>query len=664
MLKLRTVTTLLVLAAFALAGDDDNETCLECHSDADVMEGKGLVDAEAYKASVHANQSCIDCHYELEDAEYPHATGLEKVDCGECHEEAAAALAASVHGQTKGGESRLPVSCTACHGVHDILASSNRNARLYPLNVYKVCGQCHLSVDVATASADELLHDPYTDDAHAIGILRHGLAVSATCVSCHGGHDIRHQGDPESRVARQNVDKVCGTCHIGPVEQYRQSIHHLKGNGEGHKGATCSDCHLHHAITSPDADFKAQTINACSNCHAQRGGSFRLNYHGRRVTLGFQGDVATCEDCHGAHKILPIAHPESRLHPDNKVETCAACHPASHEEFTNFLVHADYTDKERNPRLYLIYSFMTWLLIITLILGCLHAVLWLVRSLAAGEWRRPKLPKGMRFVRRWPRMYVFYHIMLMTCVLILAGTGFPLHYADQPWANDLMNSFGGASAAGYVHRVVAVIMMALFFFYIFHVAYRVVVQREKGIFFGPNTMLPRIKDLQDLMGNIRWFLFRGERPRYDRWTYWEKFDFWAVFWGMFVIGLSGLMLWFPEQATRFVPGWFLNAAVIIHGIEALLDIAFIFTVHIFHANLRPDKFPMDTMFLSGRISEKEFAHERPEEYDRAVREQMVEKMLARTPPRGIRILAYVIGSAALLVGFFFVIAMIIALTSN
>jgi cytochrome b subunit of formate dehydrogenase len=173
-----------------------------------------------------------------------------------------------------------------------------------------------------------------------------------------------------------------------------------------------------------------------------------------------------------------------------------------------------------------------------------------------------------------------------------------------------------------------------------------------------------VKDLQDLLGNFRWFLFLGNRPRYDRWTYWEKFDFWAVFWGMFVIGLSGLMLWFPEIATRYVPGWFLNAAVIIHGIEALLDIAFIFTVHVFHANLRPDKFPMDTMFLSGRIPETEFRHERPEEYDRAIRDGTIERMMARTPARRTRILAYVIGSCALFVGFFFVIAMIVALIAH
>jgi cytochrome b subunit of formate dehydrogenase len=173
-------------------------------------------------------------------------------------------------------------------------------------------------------------------------------------------------------------------------------------------------------------------------------------------------------------------------------------------------------------------------------------------------------------------------------------------------------------------------------------------------------MLPRWKDFQDLWGNLRWFLFLAPRPKYDRWTYWEKFDFWAAFWGLFVIGISGLMLWFPVQATRIVPGWFINAAVVVHGIEALLDIAFIFTVHVFHANLRPDKFPIDTMFLTGRMPESEFRHDRPLEYERLRDAGKLEEIYAAEPARRSRIAAYVIGTIALLVGFFFVAAMIVA----
>jgi hypothetical protein len=121
------------------------------------------------------------------------------------------------------------------------------------------------------------------------------------------------------------------------------------------------------------------------------------------------------------------------------------------------------------------------------------------------------------------------------------------------------------------------------------------------------------------------------------------------------------MLWFPVQATRFVPGWFINAAVVVHGIEALLDIAFIFTVHVFHANLRPDKFPMDTMFWTGRMPETEFRKDRPAEYERLREEGRLDAIYAAAPARRARIVAYAIGTTALLVGFFFVAAMIVAL---
>jgi hypothetical protein len=173
-------------------------------------------------------------------------------------------------------------------------------------------------------------------------------------------------------------------------------------------------------------------------------------------------------------------------------------------------------------------------------------------------------------------------------------------------------------------------------------------------------MLPRLKDLKDLWATLRWFAFRGPRPRYDRWTYWEKFDFWAAFWGLAVIGLSGLMLWFPEATTRVVPGWVLNAAIIVHGHEAQLVIGFIFTVHVFHANLRPDKFPIDTVFLTGRLTEEQFREDRPLEYERAVRMGTLEALYADPPSRRRIVAAYIVGGCALALGFFFLVGMIVA----
>ena len=445
-------------------------------------------------------------------------------------------------------------------------------------------------------------------------------------------------------------------------------MHHLKSEGEEHKGATCSDCHRPHEVESSSngKGFYTRAAKTCSECHQQRGGTFRLSYHGKVAVLGDvafgQRRVATCDACHGNHAILAQEDPNSMIHEDNIVETCAQCHEGAHREFANYMVHADPADGENYPRVNFFYVVMNSLLIGTLILGCLHALLWLIRALAAGDHKIPKpAAAATRWFRRWPRSYVVYHIWMMVTVLVLACTGLPIHFADMAWAQDFMAVFGGASIAGFIHRAGAVSLGLLFAVYIFHFLHRLVRQREKGMFAGGNTMLPRVKDLQDLWGNIRWFLFLAPRPKYDRWTYWEKFDFWAATWGLFVIGVTGLMLWFPESATKIVPGWFINIAVVIHGIEALLDIAFIFTVHVFHANLRPDKFPMDTMFLTGVISEEEFKHERPAEYQRAVEEGILEELLTAKPPsRRKRTVAYIIGSCALAVGFFFVGAMIVA----
>ncbi|MHC4547640.1 MAG: cytochrome b/b6 domain-containing protein [Planctomycetota bacterium] len=666
------VIALLAYALPAVAGEGDAQ-CLKCHADrAKLLAARKdasrplealLIDRARYDRSVHASRGCGECHFDYD--EHPHGKDAETARCADCHEDQATELAASVHGRAREGKEKLPVGCGACHGVHDVLKPTDRDAQLHPLNVYRVCGQCHFDVDPAQATVKELLKEKYTDDTHAHGILQSGLVVSATCVSCHGGHGIRAQDDPKSRVARQNVDRVCGTCHLGAFEHYRRSVHHLRSHGAEHKGATCSDCHQHHEIQKASDLFRTEAVRACSKCHNERGGSFRQSYHGKVTTLGYRGKVATCEACHGHHEILPSQDPASLIHPKNRVTTCGQCHEDSHPEFAAYLVHADPRDGENYPQIHLVYVFMNSLLIGVLVLGGLHALLWLIRATAAGEWKRPALPRELRrYFRRWPRSYVTYHVVLMWTVLVLASTGLPLHFSDKEWSLALMGVFGGPMVTGYVHRSAAVVLGALFLVYAGHLAWRLVVRREKEVFASQNTMLPRWKDLQDLVGNLRWFLFLAPRPRYDRWTYWEKFDFWAAFWGLFVIGITGLMLWFPEQATRFVPAWFINAAVVIHGIEALLDIAFIFTVHVFHANLRPDKFPMDTAFWTGRITEQEFHHERPLEYERAVREGRLEALLDRPPAQRTRRVAYIIGGCALGVGFFFVAMMIVAVIQN
>ena len=141
---------------------------------------------------------------------------------------------------------------------------------------------------------------------------------------------------------------------------------------------------------------------------------------------------------------------------------------------------------------------------------------------------------------------------------------------------------------------------------------------------GPDSLCPNQRDVRDIAGMIRWFLFKGPKPIFDRWTYWEKFDFLAVFWGMFAIGGSGLMLWFPEFFGRVLPGWVFNIATIVHSDEALLATGFIFTVHFFNTHGRPEKFPMDFVIFNGLVPKHEFIEERGDQWERYEKSEMVE----------------------------------------
>jgi cytochrome b subunit of formate dehydrogenase len=168
------------------------------------------------------------------------------------------------------------------------------------------------------------------------------------------------------------------------------------------------------------------------------------------------------------------------------------------------------------------------------------------------------------------------HGMVITSFLGLALTGLPLKYSATGWGRTLSTALGGPFVAGYLHRVFAVVTFLYFALHLGYVA-RLVLRRDGGVFWGPMSMVPQPRDAVQLYQHVRYFLGLGQRPRFDRWTYWEKFDYWAVFWGMAIIGSSGAMLAFKETVAAYAPGWVFNVATLVHGEEAFLAAVFLFT---------------------------------------------------------------------------------------
>jgi cytochrome b subunit of formate dehydrogenase len=264
-----------------------------------------------------------------------------------------------------------------------------------------------------------------------------------------------------------------------------------------------------------------------------------------------------------------------------------------------------------------------------------------------------------RYVQRFGRMDRIQHAVLFVSFLTLAATGLPLLFSEAVWARPLALLFGGFSVAGIVHRVFAVVLIGVFAVHVGRIATRIT-RGEGGLLWGPTSMVPQPQDALDLYHHVRWFLHRGPRPAFGRFTYWEKFDYWAVFWGMLIIGGSGLMLWFPEFFTRFLPGWIFNVALFVHGEEALLAVGFIVTIHFFNSHMRPHRFPMDMVMFTGVVEQNEYEMERPLEMARLRATGELERRVAPPPRPGFVRRVRLGGAAAIAVGLMLFVLIVIA----
>jgi cytochrome b subunit of formate dehydrogenase len=273
-----------------------------------------------------------------------------------------------------------------------------------------------------------------------------------------------------------------------------------------------------------------------------------------------------------------------------------------------------------------------------------------------------KLPHkpGEKVYLRFGRIHRRLHILVIISFLGLAITGMTLKFSYIWWAQLISDLLGGFESAGYIHRICAVIT---FFYFGTHIIFLFRDKRRKNVtwrqyLFNKNSMLPNGSDLKEAWQTLKWFIGLGPRPQYGRYTYWEKFDYFAVFWGVAVIGSTGLILWFPEFFTYFLPGWFINVATIVHSDEALLAVGFIFTVHFFNTHFRPDRFPIDTVIFTGRIPVEELKIDRPREYGEVVESgKLKDKLVEPLPPvvvKGLRIF----GATALTIGIILILLII------
>ncbi|HEX04334.1 MAG TPA: hypothetical protein ENH10_04140 [Bacteroidetes bacterium] len=634
------------------------DRCLACHND----ESAGYLNSEHYLAVRAGNEGapvCVDCHgfHEIASKDDPlspiHVDNMDAT-CSRCHE----GKEQTIH-RKSGVDPRL-TTCAACHTGHETHFEGDVGGH-FQEEVSLTCNRCH--------ERDEHASD---DMAHAALMAGQG-SESLSCLDCHTYH---YEGASEAHLAGGGTLE-CASCHEEENDLWSRSAHGIAFR-KGHEEApTCKTCHGSENVQRIADRFNGQSIiSLCASCHANRDMilRFQLNpnavsgylntYHGKAYSLGYQGeDFATCVSCHDNHLILPSDNPESSIAQQHIMETCGRCHDDVNKNFVSQLQHYDPMAHEAHPVLDVIHFAMIWLLRITLTVFGIHTILWLWRAgfERVRHGRQIRRRKGQVRYMRFGVFVRIQHAIVIVSFLLLAMTGLPLKYSYTEISYWIANNLVDLRTMAILHRIGAGMTFTYFAMHLGSLMYKLIrgTSTLKSLLWGPDSLVPQPRDIVQFFQHIGYFIGLAERPTFGRFSYWEKFDYMAVFWGVAIIGASGLTLWFPEFFTQFLPGWAINAAAIIHSEEALLATGFIFTIHFFNEHFRPENFPMDEVIFTGRVSEHFMMEERKDWYERMKAEGKLDSM--RVKPMAVlpRVLLYTFGFTALAIGLALLVLIVI-----
>jgi cytochrome b subunit of formate dehydrogenase len=540
---------------------EGSDTCLQCHSPG----GDGpAVHADTFATSVHAQNGvgCTDCHAGYTEE---HAMGGVLPPLSDADQQLVARLE---KGSWVEGEKKVQVTSP---------------------RAYLACQSCHTEQT-----------DAFATSIHAKWLREDTKVPGATCASCHGSpHAVKALAfyDPKGE-ARQ------------PVPEDRREM-----------TRRCESCHGNEEFTKAAGLDSEATI------------AYHDSIHGRLARVG-NAYAPACVSCHaapqgkgGTHAIVSRNDPRSIVHVANRKDACARCHEGANDNFAALIAHKPPQETGGHPVPHIIHIAFSWLTTLTLLFFAFHVLIDFIyelrQRLKAKHGHGPSVD-AVRSVIRFDIHQRIQHWFMLSGVILLGITGWPLRGAGTfgnspiiggqdaaPYSQAFMKIFGGAEGAALWHRAGAVLIIISAIYHLFYLTF---LASQKRL---PLSMLPGPKDALDMRDNILFMLgVKKERPKFDRYMYLEKFDYWAVFWGIVMMVGTGFIFWFPAFFAAWAPSWLITAALIVHGEEATLAILFLFVVHFYNVHLKPSIFPMNWAWLNGRISVEMMKHEHPLEYER------------------------------------------------
>jgi formate dehydrogenase gamma subunit len=683
MLKLFATRVGLVFLALSLSSASAllaaDQECLACHGEAGIKSdaGKSIsIDPAKHAASAHGVLGCKDCHTDIK--EFPHPKKIVKVQCAQCHADEAKSVPASVHSMLSkpacaschGNVHELTTSenlipgecldcheqevkelkssihgqaatngdpdapkCESCHGpIHAVKPSSQADSAVFRRNLPDTCAKCHSDSGFLSRHKIPVVHpvDSYKQSVHGRAVAFGKQA--ATCSSCHGSHDIYPAIDTRSKVNHWKVPETCAQCHQEIAREFNESVHGEAVKAGVRDAPVCVDCHGEHLIIdprSPNSPLNAMNVSAetCGRCHgdprlalrndlpADRLPSYAESYHGLAIKEG-KVTAANCASCHGVHSILRSSDPRSTVNAANLRKTCGVCHKGVVEaKFTIGRVHVA-TDAGPNHAVVKWIRWTYWVLIpATLGFMLLHNLVDLLSKLIR---RKPRRESG-EVVLRMNLWFRVAHWGIMVSFPTLVFTGFALKYPESWWSKPLLLWESGVGVRGGLHRTAAIVMILATLYHFVHLAMK---KRDRAFVWA---MIPTIKDATDMLHVFRYNLgLTKQEPKFAKFNYAEKMEYWAFLWGTVVMGVSGFLLWFNNFTLRHFPKWVTDAATAVHWYEALLATFSILIWHFYLVIFDPMVYPMDTAWLNGKIPADHYRHSRPEYFRALKRAGLVE----------------------------------------
>lgn len=614
-------------------GDAD---CLACHEGTAAKHAFHPDMGKPVWAKGGKDLACATCHV-VKDPTGEHGETARLSDaklvetCGRCHAAAAKSYRAAEHGKARAAGVVSAPNCVSCHrnGVSEHARNSD------PLAVKvaqeKLCLSCHLDdprVRVRTHPSAKFVA-AYEESVHGKALLG-GEAAAANCVSCHGAHEVRTSGDAAAKVNRLHVAETCAECHGGEAEAFAASVHGravAKGNVDA---PVCTNCHGEHGILSPKnpkSPVAAANVAAmvCQPCHASvalsekygiaadRFQTFTDSFHGLALRGGSVA-VANCASCHGAHDILPSREKASRVHKENLAKTCGSCHPGANARFAVGTVHVS-ESKDGAPVLYLISTL--YLVLIGVVVGGMgvHNLLDFVkkarRRVAIRAGAIEEEPAAHRLYVRMTLAERLQHGALMASFTLLVVTGFMLRYPEAWWVEWIRRwSDRVFDARSLVHRISAVVMCAASAYHLYYVLFT---ERGRALI---RDLWPRLQDARDAVAVLRYNLgLSPAKPRFGRFSYVEKSEYWALVWGTLLMAATGFVMWFDNTFIGLFTKLGYDVARTIHFYEAWLATLAIVVWHLYFVVFNPDAYPMNVAWLTGKLSEREMQEEHPLELE-------------------------------------------------